>query len=53
LPDEGPKVQSLNENIKERRAQYFLALFLVGVFNNNGYTLVQAAASDLADAFGQ
>ena len=25
----------------------------MGLFNNNGYTLVQAAASDLADAFGQ
>ena len=28
-------------------------MFIVGIFNNNGYTLVQAAASDLADDFGQ
>jgi hypothetical protein len=30
-----------------------MALFFVGIFNNNGYTLVQAAASDLAVSFGK
>jgi len=45
--------QTLNQRVEKNRCKFFIALFLVGIFNNNGYTLVQAAASDLADAFGE
>ena len=39
--------------IEKDKSKYFFALFFVGVVNNNGYTLVQAAASDLAKPFHQ
>ena len=42
---------TLNENIKENRSNYFFAFLLVGIFNNNGFTVVQAASSDLAKIF--
>ena len=44
---------TLNEKVDTERWKYFVGFFIVGVFNNNGYTLVQAAASDLADTFKQ
>ena len=46
-------LMTLNSNIKLNRGSYFFALFIVGTLNNNAYTLVQAAATDLAEAFGQ
>lgn len=44
---------TLNEHAKKHTCQYFLAFFIVGIFNNNGYILVQAAAEDLANQFNQ
>jgi hypothetical protein len=51
--DRTENVETLNERVKNNRCKFFIALWLVGVFNNNGYTLVQAAASDLARDFHQ
>ena len=31
---------TLNKDVEERRWRYFLALFLIGIVNNNGYVLV-------------
>ena len=47
-----PPIMTLNKHIIENRGSYFLALFIVGTLNNNAYTIVQAAATDLARAFG-
>ena len=44
---------TLNEHVKQNRCKYFLAFYAFGTINNNGYTIVQAAASDLARAFHQ
>ena len=44
---------TLNQYAEENKVKFFLAFFIVGIFNNNGYTLVQAAASDLARDFHQ
>ena len=30
---------------------FFISLFVVGLFNNNGYVMVGSAASDLAKEF--
>jgi hypothetical protein len=30
-----------------------VALFVIGLFNNSGYVMVSAAASDLAKKFGE
>ena len=43
---------TLNERVQAKAGTFFAAFFLVGLFNNNGYTLVQSAASDLATDFG-
>lgn len=53
LVDSREKTVTLNERIEKYRWKYFVALFLVGIFNNNGYTMVQGAADDLATQFGQ
>ena len=45
------KSKTLNEDVVNRKGAYFLALFLVGIFNNNGYVLVQAGSHSLADTF--
>lgn len=46
-----PKKMTLNEYSQKHNSKFFFAFFLVGIFNNNGYTLVQAAADDLAKQF--
>lgn len=35
------------------RKRYFWAFYAIGVINNNGYTLIQAASSDLAKIYNQ
>lgn len=50
------KNMTLNEYVKKdtaTRLKFFFGFFVVGLFNNNGYTLVQAAADDLAKNFGE
>ena len=42
---------SLNFQVEKYRNSFFLAFFFLGVFNNNGYVLVQAGSSSLADTF--
>ena len=44
---------TLNEFSDENTWKFFVCFFIVGIFNNNGYTLVQAAADDLATLFDQ
>lgn len=46
-------VETLNDQVDNNRAQFFLAFFTVGLFNNNGYVLVQAGANTLAAEFHQ
>ena len=46
-----PEATSLNDRVKHNRWRFFIVLWLIGVVNNNGYTLVQTAASDLARDF--
>ena len=43
----------MNELLKDKteRAKFFVAFFFVGIFNNNGYVVVQASANDLAGTF--
>ena len=43
--------RTLNQDVVQHKWRYFLALFLVGIFNNNGYVLVQAGSNSLAGAF--
>ena len=50
--DKAPK-KLLVDDVNDNRAYYFLAFFLVGVINNNGWTLCQAGASNLANQFEQ
>ena len=42
---------TLNQDVAQHKWRYFIALFLVGIFNNNGYVLVQAGSNSLASAF--
>ena len=44
---------TLNEYAEKSSWKFFVAFFVVGIINNNGYTLVQAAADDLATQFNQ
>lgn len=44
---------TLNEYAEKDTWKFFFAFFVVGIFNNNGYTLVQAAADDLATQFNR
>jgi len=32
---------------------FFLSLFVIGLFNNNGYVMVGTGSSDLAKSFGK
>jgi hypothetical protein len=32
---------------------FFMSLFIVGLFNNNGYVMVGSASSDLAKSFDE
>jgi len=32
---------------------FFMSLFVIGLFNNNGYVMVGSASSDLAKSFGK
>ena len=45
--------ETLNSQVDNYRVQFFLAFFTVGLFNNNGYVLVQAGANALAAEFHQ
>ena len=51
--DIGYPTTSLNYQVVAHKYRYMSALFLLGVFNNNGYTLVQSGSSSLAKAFGK
>jgi len=42
---------SLNFRVEHYKCHFFTAFFLLGIFNNNGYVLVQAGASSLAKTF--
>jgi len=37
--------------LKDNKIKVFIAFFVVGLFNNGGYVMVGAAASDLAKEF--
>ena len=42
-----------NEDVKTNHRKYFIALFLIGLFNNNGYVLVAGGAANLAKDFNK
>ena len=42
-----------NEDVKTNHRKYFIALFLIGLFNNNGYVLVAGGAANLANDFNK
>jgi hypothetical protein len=42
LVEQGEK--TLNDVTKERKWTFFTALFVIGLFNNNGYVMVAAGA---------
>jgi len=44
---------TLNYRVEVYAKQFFAAFFLLGIFNNNGFTMVQAGSHSLAKAFGQ
>lgn len=44
---------SLEWQVKHKAFKFFIAFFLVGVFNNNGYVMVQSGSNKLAEEFGQ
>ena len=44
---------SLNWRCLEYKWGYMVALFFLGVFNNNGYTTVQTGAKSIAHEFHQ
>jgi hypothetical protein len=37
--------------VNTNHQKYFIALFLIGLFNNNGYVLVAGGAANLAKDF--
>ena len=45
------KKESLNKRVQKFTASFFTAFFIIGIFNNNGYVLVQAGSSSLAKTF--
>ena len=45
--------ETLSDVVRLNKCRFFAAFFLIGVFNNNGYVLVQAGASSLAESFKQ
>lgn len=44
---------SLNHQVVSRKWSFIMVLFMIGIFNNNGYTLVQSGSKSLATAFGK
>ena len=42
-----------NEQVETEKRTYFTALFIIGLFNNNGYVLVAGGAANLATDFGK
>ena len=42
---------SLNYQVQAHWKRYFLALFMLGIFNNYGFVLVQSGAQSLAETF--
>ena len=42
---------SLNYQVVSRKWSFILILFCIGIFNNNGYTLVQSGSQSLAKTF--
>lgn len=45
--------KTLNYRVEHYGIRFALAFFLVGLFNNNGYVLLQAGASSLSKEFHQ
>ena len=48
IPEES---ETLNHRVDKHGCAFFLAFYAFGTINNNGYVIVQAAASDLARSF--
>jgi hypothetical protein len=51
--EEALSENTLNYRVDKFKLKYFLAFFLLGVFNNNGSTLVQSGSSSLAKSFNK
>ena len=45
--------KTLNEVVAETPATYQKMFFVLGLINNNGYTMVHAGSSSLAESFGK
>ena len=43
--------KTLNYQVKNNKKRYIIALFLIGIFNNNGYVLVLAGSQSIAQQF--
>ena len=41
------------DRVKTHRNQFFAALFTIGLFNNNGYSMIGAGAASLAEDFNR
>ena len=44
---------SLNYQVITRKWAFIIAFFCIGIFNNNGYVMVQAGSSTLAKQFDE
>jgi len=42
---------TLNERVVQNRCLFFFNFLVVGCINNNGYTMVHAGSSSIAEAF--
>jgi hypothetical protein len=40
-----------NDDVEKKTTLYFVAIFIIGLFNNNGYVLVAGGAEELATDF--
>ena len=47
------KKEKLSSHVERKRFSYFLAFWVIGVINNNGYTMVQAGSSAIAEEFNK
>jgi hypothetical protein len=39
--------------VVKHQINYFIAIFIIGLFNNNGYVLVAGGAANLAEDFSK
>ena len=46
-------IKRKNEEVINKQKTYFTALFIIGLFNNNGYVLVAGGAANLASDFNK